>query len=101
MVADKREMGGPRYHSVTIYLKYKDTGGNDVTGTIDGNCPGFERGAEVVIYYDKDDPKKIMVDPDTMYPNGAAAEIPFFIIGGLLIAGGIAVYKFGDRSAGL
>lgn len=92
-VIDKLESKGRYNRSVIIYVKYQDADGNSVTAKIDRYCPGFEEGAEVGIYYDKDHPKKIMVDMDTMYPKGAAPEIPSFIIGGVLIAAGIFAYK--------
>ena len=84
--------------SVNVSIKYEDKDGNEYKNSLDRSLEGYDEGAVIPIYYDKNDPKKVMVEPKQYLEREKKSDVVLFILGTLLIAGGIAAKKYGYLS---
>lgn len=77
-----------------VHIKFTDDSDNEYNSTIDRSCEGFEIGKTITVYYNKDDPKKTMLEPDIYLKNTKKANVFMFVIGGAFIAAGIVDSRF-------
>lgn len=78
---------------VSVYVKYTDDEGNEYGSGLDRSGEGFETGGTITVYYNKNDPEEIMLEPDIYLERTRKANIFMFVFGSVLIAAGIFAYK--------
>ena len=93
-VTSVKSFNGFHEHVTHTFLKYEAENGKEYISSIDKRCDGFVENADVIIYYDKDHPKNIMVEPEVIFKWDGIATAVCFILGTVLVIGGLILKRY-------